>query len=59
MDWAGCTKGQCTVNLFARQTKRSVLKGLVLTFMTILCKHPVKVHVWAGMELLKSAFLMG
>ena len=48
MDWAGGTKGQRTVNLFARQTKRSVLNGLVLTFMTILCKHPVKVHVWAG-----------
>ena len=43
MDWAGCTKGQRTVNLFARQTKRSILNGLVLTFMTILCKHPVKV----------------
>ena len=48
MDWTGRTTGQRTVNLFARQTKKSVLNGLVLTFMTILCKHPVKVHVWAG-----------
>ena len=48
MDWAGRTTGQRTVNLFTRQTKKSVLNGLVLTFMTILCKHPVKVHVWAG-----------
>ena len=59
MDWAGRTKGQRTVNLFARQTKKSVLNGLVLTFMTILCKHPVKGHVWAGMELLKNSFFDG
>ena len=48
MDWTGRTTGQRTVNLFARQTKKSVLNGLVLTFITILFKHPVKVHVWAG-----------
>ena len=35
VNWAGRTEGQCTANLFARQTQRSVLKGLVLTFMTI------------------------
>ena len=36
-NWAGRTEGQCTANLFARQSKRSVLNGLVLTFMTMFC----------------------
>ena len=34
-NWAGRTEGQCTANLFAWQTQRSVLNGLVLTFMTM------------------------